>query len=342
MRIRKRLKRSTKQYIIVSLICIIVIGSAAAFTTVLLVDQVKDEYRQILNEAYEDMQANQRDVYIANCDIYAGDYITENKIEKMRVYSSQPADLLITEEDIGRMAIIDIPSQTQLLTTMLAMDDVASELREVEYNVINVNSNIAEKDTVDVRICYPNGENYIVLSKKILKGYTAETASCHFWLNEEEQLRMSAAIVDAALYSGAYLYVTKYIEPNVQEASIVNYTPSLAVLSLLETDPNVLVRATQELGRAVRKQLENRLAMSMDLDVSKINWDADPDVSVDINSALKQQNASSQKSPVQYDVMPENEADNEQLGEELGSTSLSDNYFLEEANVKECDIEYGG
>jgi hypothetical protein len=338
MRIRKKLRRSTKQYIIVSLICIIVIGGAAAFTTILLTGQIRDEYQLQLHEVYDDMQANQRDVYVAAIDIYAGDAITEDKLEKMKVYSSQPMDLFIKEEDIGRIAIIDIQSQTQVLTTMLTGDAVASELREVEYNVININSNIVEKDTVDLRICYPNGESYVVLSKKILKGYSPETAACYFWANEEEQLRMSAAIVDAGLYTGSYLYVTKYIEPNIQDPSIVNYTPSLAILSLLENDPNILNRATQELNRAIRKRLENRLAMSMDLDVSEINWDVNPNVIGGISPA--------QTSPA--NPLPDEDLSPEQTGEngfdgELGIAAPSDNfnYFIEEVKAKESDIEYG-
>ena len=334
MKLKRKLRRTTKQYIVVSLICIIVIGGAAFFTSILFIGQIRAEYKQQLQKALSDMQANQRDVFIAITDISAGDYITEDKLEKMFVYSSQPKDLFITEDDIGKMAIIDIPSQTQVLITMLARENVSSELREVEYNVININSNIVENDTVDIRICYPNGENYVVLSKKIIKSYIAETASCHLWLNEEEQLRMSAAIVDAALYTGSYLYVTKYIEPNIQEASIVNYTPSLAILNLLETDPNILVKASQELNRTVRKQLENRLALSMDIDVSDIKWDVD----YDELTGLKQL----------WDQLPVKKLKDESVIKEAADETeivnvpgIDDSYFIEEVKAKESDIING-
>lgn len=336
MRIKKRIRRTTKQYIIVSLICIIVIGGAALITGLLVIGQIRDEYHYRLNQANKELQANQRDVYVAITDIFVGDTITENKLELVRVYSSQPMELYISKKDIGRIAIVDIPCQTQVLTTMLSGENVASEIREVEYNVINFNVNITEKDTVDIRICYPNGESYVVLAKKMVKGYIPEAAICHLWLNEEELLRMSAAIVDAGLYKGSYLYVTKYIEPNIQEPSIVNYTPSLAILTLLETDPNILVRATQELNRAVRKQLENRLAMSMGVDVSKINWDINPNVNVDFNSIWEGQSDRSLE-----EVPPRQEAG--EVGDELGMLAPSDkfSYFIEEVRAKERDIEYG-
>lgn len=337
MKVRKKIRRTTKQYIIVALICIVVIGGAATVTAFLVVGQIRDEYRYRLNQATNELLANQRDVYVASTDIYAGDTITENKLELTRVYSSQPKELYISKKDIGRIAIVDIPCQTQLLTNMLSVENVASELRELEYNVINFNANIAEKDTVDVRICYPNGESYVILAKKIVKGYIPEAAICHLWLNEEEILRMSAAIVDAGLYKGAYLYVTKYIEPNVQEPSIVNYTPGLAILTLLETDPNVLFRATQELSREVRKQLENRLAMSMGVNVAKINWDINPNVSADFDSLWDEKSndrALQEISPLQ---------DESKTGDELGMQTPTDkfNYFIEEVRAKERDIEYG-
>lgn len=336
MRIRRRLRRTTKQYIIVSLICIVVIGGAAILTTVLFAGQIREEYKTQLDKAYKELEANQREVYVATADISQGDYISEDKLEKMLVYSSQPEESFITEDNIGQMALIDIPAGTQLLKSMLAENPVTSELREVEYNVININSNIVEKDTVDIRICYPNGESYIVLSKKVLKGYIPETATCHLWINEEEHLRMSAAIVDAGLYKGSYLYVTKYIEPNIQEASIVNYTPSLAILTLLETDPNILERAAQELNRQVRKQLENRLAMSMDLDVSKINWNISPNTSLDLELTRNIKEAQEDGRSVRTD-------NGGMTDRKFSNTAPADKftYFVEEEKARESDIEYG-
>ncbi len=64
---------------------------------------------------------------------------------------------------------------------------------------------------------------------------------------------MSAAIVDASLYHGSKLYMTKYIEPNIQEASIITYTPSVSILSLIENDPNIVNRCSQVLNKEVRR-----------------------------------------------------------------------------------------
>lgn len=269
---RKKIKRTTKQYIIVAMICTVVIGCAAIVTSLVFIHQIRSEYSELLRLAYNDMDANKRDVYIAQKDIKAGEFITTDILEKQYTYSSQPKELYIEEKDMGKLALVDIPQGTHLMQTMLTDQIVSSEIRELEYNVIHPNSNIMSNDTVDIRITYPNGESYIVLAKKDLKGYIPELANCFFWMTEEEILRMSAAIVDAGLYPGSILSMTKYIEPAIQEESVITYTPSLSILSLLEQNPNIVERYSQELNRDVRKALENRMAANMAEDVATKAW----------------------------------------------------------------------
>ncbi|MBH1940630.1 hypothetical protein I5677_06990 [Mobilitalea sibirica] len=278
MRIRRRFKRTTRQYIMVALICIVVIGGAASFTSVVITGQIRDEYQTKLDKAYMDMKLNQRGVFIATTDIKSGDFITKDNVDFRTVYASQPKETYIGSEGIGKVAILDIPAGTHIQKGMLTSNTISSEFRELEYNVIHISSNIISDDTVDVRIFYPNGESYVVLSKKIVKGLIPESSTCYLWLDEEEHLRMSAAIVDAGLYPGSRLYVTKYIEPRIQEASIITYTPSLSILSLIEQNPNIVVRYSQELNKQVRKALENRLATNMENDVSAVEWEVMPDV----------------------------------------------------------------
>ena len=290
MRIKRRMKRSTKQYIMVAFICISVIGGAALFTSIVITSQIREDYQSLLKEAYFEMEINQRNVYVATENITSGEEITEDKLKKKKVFSSQPQETYITKGQMGKLALVDIPSGTQVLNSMITEQMISSELREVEYEVIHMNTNIIEDDTVDVRIFFPNGESYIILSKKVIKGLSQATVTAFLWLDEEELLRMSAAIVDAALYPGSKLYVTKYIEPNIQEASAITYTPSLSILSLIEKDPNIVTRCSQELYKEVRKKLENRLALSTKIDVANISWDICPNNSFGNEAVLSPEN----------------------------------------------------
>ncbi|HWT74294.1 MAG TPA: SAF domain-containing protein [Mobilitalea sp.] len=339
---RKKMKRTTKQYIIVAIICIIVMGGAAVTTALMITGQIKDKYASLLDKANQEMNENKHTVYIAVNEISAGDYITEENAEMQTVYSTQPIDAYITSEDMGKVALINIMSGTQVLKSMLSDKMISSELRELEYTVIYVSSNVANNDYVDVRISYPNGESYVILSKKLMKGFLPETSTCYLWLDEKELLRMSAAIVDAGLYNGSRLYVTKYIEPNIQEASVVNYIPSLSILSLLESDPNIIERASQELSRELRKSLENRLADSMETDVSQISWDTNPNV-LAVTPFPKQEELVTETLPDPNQESQNTDNVTTDDGSELGSNAGTGDYFYyaEEEQAKESDIEYG-
>lgn len=339
MKIDFRLRRTTKQYIIVAIICIVIIGGASLLTTIFVANQIKSEYKASLAEVENDIKQNQRYVFVAMNDIEAGDAITENNVKRMTVYSSQPQNSFITNHEIGQLALIDIPSNTQVIKTMLTETKVSSELREIEYQILNINSNIISNDTIDVRIVFPNGESFVVLSKKVIKGITESSVMCYLWLDAQEILRMSAAIVDAALYPGTQLITTKYIEPSIQDASEVTYIPGLSILELLETDPNILERSSRELEKDVRKALENRLANSMSTDVSEINWDINPYKQNEaiINSEKKKLEESEEKKIIEGTDAGKDAGETE----ELGSEDSDYFYYAEEQDAKDGVMEYG-
>lgn len=277
MRIRRKMKRTTKQYIIVSLISMITMGTVAIVTAVLITNQLKQEYEQKLGEISREIEENKREVLISSSDITRGEILTSTMVEAMTCYSSEPQDLFITSEDLGKALLIDLPSGTQIMESMVTEHVVASELREVQYDVIHRNSNLLVNDVVDIRIFFPNGEDYTVLSKKMIKPIGETAIESLLWLEEEEIIRMQSAVVDAYLYQGAYLYTSRYIEPNLQEATIVNYEPSVEAIHLIQENPNILLTATNELSKTVRKALENRLSKSLNRDISEPRWKLDSD-----------------------------------------------------------------
>lgn len=341
MILRKKIKRSTKQYLIVAFICIIVIGAAAIFTSILIANQIKDEYEAKLKAAYNEMKVNQRTIFVAIADIMAGEKITSDNIVEKIVYASQPVETYYRlEEDEGNLALVDIPKDTQITKTMTTKNQVSSEIREVQYDVISFSNNVFKNDTIDVRLLYPNGESYIVLSKKSIKEIEPEAPNCIFWLSEEEIHRMSAAIVDAGLYPGSKLTMTKYIEANIQDESVVTYTPSIAILTLIESDPNILERCSQELNKELRKALENRLAINMELDVSEISWDVNPNIMAAKTDDTKKDEAST------TDPINDNEAVNSHEDSEieidLGTHNDNDYmFFSDEEKAIEGEVELG-
>ncbi len=333
MKFKNRIKRSTRQYIIVACICIVVIGGAALSTALVITSHVKKEYQMLLSNAYHDMELKQRNVYVAITKINAGEAVSKDKIKLVKAYSSQPKNSYITAEDVGKLSLINIAAETQILSSMVTDNMVSPRLREMEFEVITLNSNIVSNDTVDIRIVYPNGESFVVLAKKTVKGIEAGSPICYLWLDEEEILRMSAAIVDAVLYSGSRLITSKYIKPAIQEASQVTYTPNIAILTLLESDPNILERSSQELSKNVRKSLENRLAASLATDVTSISWDV---------PTYQTQPAATTEAEESTDTELNN-VDTVDTPEDLGVAQPEDSffYYAQEQEAVEADIEYG-
>ena len=297
------------------------IGTSFVAAYFLILRNIEKSYGIQLEALSKEIAANQRFVYEAVVDIEAGTYVTEEMLLYKKVYTGQSSNTFIDKDDLGKVALISIPRGAYVQKSMVQDENVRDDVREVDYSCIQLSSHVNTNDTIDIRIVYPNGENYIVLSKKVVKECSEDKVLCYLWLTEEEILSMSSAIVDAYLYSGAYLYSTKYIESTLQEASIVNYQPSLASQELIQNNPNIVEVAATALSKTLRKELENRLANSMDLNVSDINWD--------VNRTAEGQRQSNLTLSQQVSGKEE-----EQVGDEFF-------YYSEEEKAKESDIEYG-
>lgn len=164
--------------------------------------------------------------------ITAADIITKN-------VSKDTTPLDATTQVINGVAKIDLTSGTILTSGMLNMaaETLTNDLREQEYNMITLPSQLTVGDFIDIRLQLPNGGDYIVVSKKQVLNCNASTV----WLNmyEEEIELMSNAIIEYYIMSGSKLYATTYIEPELQTASVGTYVPNQTVSALIGSNPNI-------------------------------------------------------------------------------------------------------
>ncbi len=270
---RRRLKRSTKQHIFISLLCVVIFGGIFLTAYFTVISNLKKSYQSEIEVLSGQLESNSVYVYEAKNDIAAGSKVTKDNLKYIQVLSDQSHENFITDEEIGKVALIDIKSGTGILKSMLTDKLEDNSLREVEFNTFFLNSNLKKNDVVDIRILFPNGENYIVLSKKAVKNLTLEAGNCFMWLSPEELLRVSGAIVDSYLHQGTRLYTVKYIEPRIQQPSYITYTPGTQVINLIREDPNAVKKATEYLSETVRMELENRLTQFYDKYDRQVSWD---------------------------------------------------------------------
>ncbi len=256
---KRSLTRTQKRHMCVAIISLLIIICAFLVAYAVTVRQVEGKYQSRLETAQSKLNKNRKMVYVAKNLITSGSTISKDNTKYVEAFSNIPSNYFITDKDFGKLAVVNIGKDTQVLKNMVAADTMPDDLREEEFECLTLNTNLSESDYVDIRIMFPNGENYIVLSKKPIKNLTLKSNQCYLWLNEEEIVTVSSAIVDAYLHKGAKLYTVKYIEPSIQAATEVTYIPNVYVINMMRQDANIYQIASKVLSETARKEMEVRL-----------------------------------------------------------------------------------
>ncbi len=248
------MRRKTKRLIVAISILAIIVGFV--ITALILGKRIIDDVYGTKLRGYEEtLKVNRKGIFYANRDIVAGEQITEDIIVYEEILMGETTGAF-SAEDIGSIALINIPERTVLNRAMLVREKPADDVRYTEYSCFHISSNIHSGDKIDVRIRYQNGEDYVVLSKKTAEKVSYNTSTCFLSVDEEEQLRMASAIYDTAVFK-AVLYALVYEEPTLQEASKVTYLASLPVARLIYGDTVLSVGVVyDDFGHAVYRKTD--------------------------------------------------------------------------------------
>lgn len=250
-------RKSRNSFILGVLIAVLVMGAIVA----VLLLKIKD-----MQSKENDRLANLIKVYALNTDVKSGDTLDASMLVQVETdKNAAPTDAIkgtaLTENSIAK---IDLSKGMILTASMVAESDnpITSDLRLQEYNMLRLESQIAQDDYIDVRLRLPNGLDYIVVSKKRVEipqidGIDSENT---IWikLTEDETLAMSNAIVEAYKLEGAVLYTTKYVEPGTQEKATPTYIPSAEVVNLITQNPNVVQEAKTAIYNRYQQFTSNR------------------------------------------------------------------------------------
>jgi hypothetical protein len=203
----------------------------------------------------DETNANTKTAYVLKSDIKSGEAITLSNLTQVSVLKDVIPTDYITAGDIteNTIAKIDLTKGVVLSESMIQESDekITADLREQQYNMIVLPQYLSVNDYIDIRLTLPNGQDFIVVSKKRIKKMTADT----IWIDmyEQETLTMSNAIVEAYKTNGSKLYATTYVEPGTQENATPTYKPSSAVIELMNADSNILTEAKQQLAERYTK-----------------------------------------------------------------------------------------
>lgn len=203
-------------------------------------------------------------------DTQGNDKITrvyqEDITNEFYVYKIDTATMNTNDSKVRVKEYIDIKNVPVLAKVNMNMNTVVTpqlvvqssevitdDTRQEEYNMIVLPVDLMTDDYVDIRLMTPNGQNFIVVSKAMVEvpmnadgTYVSDTIKVN--LREDEILAMSSAIVEAYGIKGSKIYVTKYADPAMQAASLPTYTPNAAVTTQIQSNPNIVDMAKEELA----------------------------------------------------------------------------------------------
>lgn len=222
-----------------------------------------------LNEQIQTYESSLTNVYVLNQDVKSGQELTSDMFTSKKVtINSTPtnaSDIItsISASEKTFIAKVDLSANTVITNSMVdTIDNVTTnDKRQQEYNVVILPTDLMTGDYVDIRLMLPNGEDFVVVSKKTVTipmsngEYLADT----IWmdLGEDEILSMSSAIVEAYKIEGSKLYATKYTDPGIQEAATPTYVASSEVTALMDADPNITEEARSALQARYTENLRN-------------------------------------------------------------------------------------
>lgn len=245
---------------------IVIIGVGGFFANEFFVSK---NLREEIKEKTQVIDENKRTVFVATADIQKGQTVKLDSLVATEMLLSD--DDYITAEDLEAVAVIDIKAGSAVTKQMIRKEIIQKDTREVEFTAVTLMANLAAGDVIDIRITYPNGEDYLVLSKKSVKNLYLSGNMFYSWLNAEEISRFSSAMVDAYLVEGSKLYAVKYIESNIQDAASPTYLVRQEVIDVMRKDPNIVNVAEQTLSAQARASLDSRLSNIDSTNADKIN-----------------------------------------------------------------------
>lgn len=252
--------RNNRLKIVVSILVAVTIILCGCIAIIYVGKKSLDEKNTQITDLQYEIDSNKLVVYVAMKDIAAGEKLVDGEnIMKQEIYTGLESEYYMQEDLVGGIATINVKELQPIMTDMVTTMEITEDTREYEISVANLMTDQAEYDYVDVRIMFPTGEDYTILTKKSIHNMNLESCVFYAYLNEDEILRMASATIDAFTVTGTKIYTTRYIEPSLQGELTPNYVVRPEIIDLINSDPNILSVAKETLNLDARMSLEERL-----------------------------------------------------------------------------------
>jgi len=252
--------------------------------------------------------------YTVQAETYAGQEFTEELIIEQSIPSSFTNDSFPTREEIlNHFSRVSITPGTPITDSLIMPDEpIPDSLREIDITGNRWPIGLKEGDYVDLRITYPRGEDFIVLSHKRVMSITDQTLKVH--MTEEEQMLYQAALVDfyTTRTYGSDMYLTKYVEPGLQQSAATYYSVPRNIATMLTLNPNIVQEAEVALKQQMRELIE----------LARAEFPDEDDSGGEIKGGRDELNSKVNSDYVIYEVEEEKEREEAESGGDDGQSSL--------------------
>ncbi len=162
------------------------------------------------------------------------------------------------------MAIEDTEVKGDITNEDIKEETVRTDMKTYLFDYIFIPEQIKKGEIFDIRIFFPNGEDYVVASGKCIEDRSEQ--GVYINVTENELFLISGAYVDTMIYDGAKMYASKYIAAN-QELSKPNYPVNIYISKLSQWNPNFREEIDIETNTEKRKILEDNLFDFMGINI---------------------------------------------------------------------------
>lgn len=157
---------------------------------------------------------------------------------------------------VGRVMKTDAKAGTILNDCVVGdKERVGGNMRTYYIDYIDIPKEFVYGSSFDIRICFPNGEDYLVAGNKTVN--IRDEEGFYVDLTRREALLLSSAKVDSDIYTGAKIYAAFY-STGFEEDEIQTYPVNSYVFSLGQWEPNIEETFSDEMY-AKRETLEKNL-----------------------------------------------------------------------------------
>lgn len=133
-----------------------------------MTEEEKLQIRQLAIEEYKQNNPTSL-VYTVVTGKKSGEVLLDTDIAAAEINAALIPDDAVTDPSlaVGKVIRCSISTNTVITDSILyGKQDYPDDMRLVEYSVVNLPQKLQKSEFIDIRIMFPNGLDYIILSKK--------------------------------------------------------------------------------------------------------------------------------------------------------------------------------